>query len=99
MADHTIIFRVHAIQQMFHRGLSEVDVRDVLEHGEVIEDYPNDLPYPARLMLGWVGDGRPRLPLHVVASYDHQSSTIFVVTVYEPTIARWQPGFRKRRIA
>jgi hypothetical protein len=61
-----LIFRVHAIQRMFDRGIRETDVRDVLEHGEVIEAYPDDLPYPSRLMLGHCG-GRP---VHVLASDD-----------------------------
>ena len=66
MAYDDLIFRVHAIQRMFDRGISETDVRDVLEHGEVIEAYPDDLPYPSRLMLGHCG-GRP---VHVLASDD-----------------------------
>jgi len=27
----------------------------VIETGEIIEDYPNDFPYPSRLLLGWCG--------------------------------------------
>jgi hypothetical protein len=46
---------------MFSRGISEADVRDVVENGEVIEQYPDDLPYPSRLMLG-IAQGRA---LHV----------------------------------
>jgi hypothetical protein len=33
---------------MFERRSSELDVRDVPEHGETIGDRPDDTPYPSR---------------------------------------------------
>jgi len=48
-----LVFRVHAIQKMFERTISEEDVRAVILSGEVIREYPDDTPYPSRLMLGW----------------------------------------------
>src|SRR5688572_438607 len=42
-----LVFRVHAIQRMFERGIGETTVRDVLQNGEEIESYPDDLPYPS----------------------------------------------------
>ncbi len=97
MQEQEVIFRVHAAQQMSIRGISETDVRPVLEDGEVIEEYPDDLPFPAQLILGWVRFGRARLPMHVVASFDGESNTIYVVTVYQPTPSGWRPGFRIRK--
>ena len=47
-----LTFRIHAIQRMFLRRISEDNVRHVLASGEVIEDYPEDTPYPSRLVLG-----------------------------------------------
>ncbi len=35
--------------------INEIDVREVLTSGEVIESYPDDTPYPSRLVLGWRG--------------------------------------------
>ena len=59
-----LVFRVHAIQRMFQREISVAHVRQVLSTGEVIESYPDDTPYPSRLVLGWC-EGRP---LHVVVA-------------------------------
>jgi hypothetical protein len=59
-----LIFRLHAIQRMFERRISREDVRHVLETGEIVTDYPDDQPYPSRLVLGWCGER----PLHVVVS-------------------------------
>ncbi len=39
-----IVFRVHAVQRMAKRRISTYDVKEVLENGEVVEDYPDDRP-------------------------------------------------------
>ncbi|MDX2130988.1 MAG: DUF4258 domain-containing protein [Planctomycetota bacterium] len=96
-AEPALVFRVHAVQQMFRRGISEVDVRDVVANGTVIERYPDDLPFPAEVRLGWVGAGPGATPLHIVTSFDATSNTLFVVTVYQPDPRLWEDGFRRRR--
>lgn len=93
MPDQTIVFRLHAIERMAQWRVSETDVRHVLETGEVIEDYPDDWPYPSRLMLGEANDR----PLHVVAARQEDADRYIVITVYEPDPFRWEPGFRKRK--
>ena len=91
MAGEPIIFRVHAIQRMAERGISVEDVRRILETGEVIEDYPNDFPYPSSLVLGWIG-GRA---MHVVAATTPDEK--IVITVYEPDPVRWEPDLKRRK--
>jgi hypothetical protein len=53
-----VVFRVHAIQRMYQRNVSEPQVRDVITTGEVVEDYPDDTPYPSRLVLGGRANAR-----------------------------------------
>jgi len=36
---------------MFERGITEIDVREVLEHGQILKMNPKDSPYPSYLML------------------------------------------------
>jgi Domain of unknown function (DUF4258) len=50
-----LVFRVHAIQRMYQRSISEEEVRIVIKTGETIEDYSDDFPYPSRLVLGVAG--------------------------------------------
>lgn len=78
-----LIFRVHAIQRMSQYEIDVEDVRYVLEQGETIKNYPDDMPYPSRLVLGW----REARPLHVVAADDTEGDRTFVITVYKPTPA------------
>jgi len=68
------------------------DVRGVLVNGETIEDYPDDIPYPSCLILGWRG----RRPLHVVAAYNVDDEEIIVITVYDPDPALWSEDYRRR---
>ena len=86
-------YRVHAVRRMFERGISEAQVRKVLEGGEEITAYPDDKPYPSRLLLGWRGER----PLHVVAAYNARDDEEIVITVYEPEAALWEDGFKRRR--
>lgn len=40
------VFRVHAVQRMFRWLVSEADIREVLETGEVIEERADEPPHP-----------------------------------------------------
>ena len=88
-----VIYRVHALKRMFERSVTPDEVGAVLTKGETIANYPDDSPYPSRLVLGWSG-GRP---LHVVAAYNAQDNETIVVTVYEPDPATWDADFRRKK--
>jgi hypothetical protein len=78
---------------MFERGITVTDVRTAIETGQTIELYPDDTPYPSRLVLG-VSDART---LHVVIADRSDANEIIVITAYEPDPALWDPGFRRRK--
>jgi hypothetical protein len=78
---------------MFEREISKEDVRQALETGTIVESYPDDEPYPSRLVLGWSGVR----PIHVVVADNRDEDEIIVITVYEPDPGRWEPGFSERR--
>ncbi|WP_414579707.1 DUF4258 domain-containing protein [Anabaena sp. CCY 9402-a] len=41
-----LIFSRHAIQQMFYRRISKQEVESVIGYGEIIEENPDDQPFP-----------------------------------------------------
>ncbi|CCQ58657.1 MAG: DUF4258 domain-containing protein [Crocosphaera sp.] len=88
-----LVFSSHAIQQMFFRRISKQEVKTAINYGEVIEQKPNDSPFPSYLILDFV-NGQP---LHVVFSYDERKDTGYVVTAYIPDNQLWTDNFRKRR--
>jgi hypothetical protein len=81
---------------MLERRISPAEVRAVVEAGEIVESYPNDQPFPAHLLLGFVAP-RGGQPLHVVLGYNGATDTGYVVTVYVPNPAVWQPDWKTRR--
>jgi len=85
--------RVAAVRRMFERGISTQDVKNALKTGEVIVNYPDDNPYPSRLILGFV-KGRA---LHVVVATNEQDDMDIVITVYEPSSDVWESDFKRRR--
>ena len=93
MESAAIIFRIHAVQRMFERRIGVENVRQVLQSGEMIEDYSEEMPAPGGLMSG----KRGQRPLHVVMAENTQEKELVVITVYEPDPAQWKPGFRNRK--
>jgi hypothetical protein len=85
-----LLFSEHARDRMLAGGVNVADVEAALASGETIEEYEDG----TRLVLG-----RAHLrPLHLVVRVDDRpAGTIFVITVYEPDPARWDPTFRERR--
>lgn len=69
------------------------EVLEVLEGGEVIEEYQDDEPFPSNLVMGLV-NGRP---LHVVVAFNHAEEETIIVTVYEPNPREWSGDFRRRK--
>jgi hypothetical protein len=88
-----IIFRVHAVQRLFERHISLKTVRQVLQSGEMIEDYSDEMPAQS----GLISAKRGQRPMHVVLAENVKENELVVITVYEPDTSRWKPGFRKRQ--
>jgi Domain of unknown function (DUF4258) len=80
---------------MVERNIPEEAVAEVVSTGKVIESYPDDKPYPSRLLLGWVITGQRPRPIHVVSATTRHE--IIIITVYEPDPAQWAAGFEKRK--
>ncbi len=92
-ANNRILYRVHAIERMVERVIGDDVVRKVLAQGKEIESYPDDFPYPSRLLLGWSGTR----PIHVVTADNSADNETIIVTVYEPDPDLWEPGFERRK--
>jgi hypothetical protein len=88
-----IEWRKHSLQRFAERGIKQKVVIDALLTGEVIEDYPEDRPFPSALFLGF-----PRgNPLHVVAAFDEIDNLVYIVTAYVPSRESFLNDYRTRR--
>jgi hypothetical protein len=86
-----ILWREHALARMAERSIERQAVIDALDRGEVLRDYPEDQPYPSRLLLHWI-EGQP---LHVVSAPVSDDVEI-VITAYYPDPALWEPDFKRK---
>lgn len=83
----------HALEQMMERGITRETVKEILRHGKIIEDYPDDKPYPSALFLGWIRNE----PFHTVAAFDSLTERCFVITAYKPDLEHFESDFKTRR--
>jgi hypothetical protein len=87
-----IIFSGHAVQRMFQRGIGTPDIMAVIEHGEIIAEYPEDFPFPSYLLLGWLKNR----PIHVVVAVNHENQQCYIITAYIPDKKQWNQDFKTR---
>jgi hypothetical protein len=83
----------HADEEAQADGLSFDEIFISTFQGEVIEEYPDDKPYPSCLVYGQTFKGEP---VHSVWAYNDQNGWAVLITVYRPDPQRWIV-WRKRR--
>ena len=88
-----LLFSRHSIQRMFERRINSRDVAAVIRSGEIIERYDDDQPFPSVLLLGRADERA----LHVVAAFEKETNTAYVVTCYRPDEEEWTDDFKTRR--
>lgn len=88
------MFLPHALRQMARpdRMISTKEVRGVLEHGEIVEDYPEDARGHSALLMGNGEGGRA---VHVVCS--PKPDYVAVITAYLPDPGDWSSDYRERK--
>lgn len=83
---------LHAAKRLEQRGIFIKDVISCIQHGEIIEQYPNDYPYPSCLILG-LSTGQKFL--HVVVGSNLK--ILWIVTAYFPDLQKWENDFKTRK--
>lgn len=93
-AKKKILFLPHAVRQMSHveRMISTTEVRQVVERGKLIEDYPEDARGHSCLILGHGNNSRP---IHVVCA--PKDDYLAIITAYLPDPPLWEDHFKKRK--
>lgn len=83
----------HADREAEEDSLSYADIFASVFQGEVIEDYPDDRPYPSCLVYG---NSSEHEPIHSVWAYNSETRRAVLITVYRPDPDLWI-GWRARR--
>ena len=91
---YKLVYRFHALQRMLQRSISEDEIAFIIQnHPTILEEYPQDLPYPSQLVLGQIG----KKSLHIVLAINDAEKEFIIITVYEPDPTLWTHDFTKRR--
>lgn len=77
----------HALKRLMIRGISQSEVLQAILSGCIIEEYPDDYPYPSCLVLG---NG-----LHVVCGIGQ--GLVWIITAYIPDPEKWEFDLKTRR--
>lgn len=73
----------------------EHEVYEAVCAGEVIEEYPEDKPYPSVLIFGRTISDRP---LHIVCAYNMEENLSIIITVYQPDPELWIDYKRRKKL-
>lgn len=88
---NAVYWTEHVGKRLIKRQISPDEVIQALLHGQIIEHYEDDYPFPSCLIFSMVGTR----PLHVVCSIGN--GQLFIITAYEPDTVQWDVTFTKRR--
>ncbi len=90
--DDMVLVSEHAAMRFKQRGLKAKDIRAAVNSGEIIEQYPDDYPFPSCLIIGKSVDGKW---IHVVMSDEGSMSRI--ITAYYPDPDKWSEDLKTRK--
>lgn len=89
--DDTIQITTHALKRCRERNISLDDITNCIMNGEIIENYPDDYPYPTALVLEY----KINKPIHVVAGIGNNK--LWIITAYHPDTKCWNRNFKIRK--
>jgi hypothetical protein len=85
---------LHTIKRCDSRNILLEEIEQVLAKGKVIEEYPDDKPFPSCLIMDFV---RSCLPLYVVCAFSGEKAYIITAHWLDPT--KWlDPWTRREKI-
>ena len=83
----------HILKRLMQRGIFQASVVQAIRSGEIIEQYPNDYPYPSCLLLGTTEAGEA---LHIVCGIGE--GKVWLITAYHPDPDEWESDLKTRRV-
>lgn len=83
----------HGKEKKEANNLTLEEILSSVTKGEIIENYPDDTPYPSCLIYG---NNEKNEPIHSVWAYNKDTGYAVLITVYRPDPQKWI-NWRTRR--
>lgn len=90
--NESIRWTLHILKRLMLRSISQDDVVQTILSGEIIEQYPEDYPYPSCLILGSTSAGEK---IHVVCGRGKED--LWMITAYTPDPDEWEDDLKTRK--
>lgn len=81
-----VIISRHAKEEAENDDVSLEEIIFSVMNGEIIENYPDDFPFPSCLILG---TNQQQEPIHSVWAYNENTDFAVLITVYRPDFNMW----------
>ena len=94
LGEGKVVISNHADEEAQNDELSFDEVYFSANHGEIIEEYPTDRPYPSCLVYADTFSGDP---VHSVWGYNGRTGFVVLITVYRPDPTLWAEDWKTRR--
>ena len=95
-ANEKTLFSRHARMEMEieeYGAILEKEVDEAIINGKIIENYPDDEPYPSCLVYGKTAKNRA---LHIVCAYSKDDNLTIIITAYRPDPEKWINNERRK---
>ena len=82
----------HMTKRLDERSIKLRFIQNTLLNGEIIEQYPDDFPYPSCLVLNFLNG---ETPIHVCVGLGE--GKLWIITAYYPDTKEWKNDFKTRK--
>ncbi|MEE0061529.1 MAG: DUF4258 domain-containing protein [Acutalibacteraceae bacterium] len=89
--DETIQMTSHVLKRCRERNIKLNDIKQCIMYGEIIEEYPDDYPFPSALVM----ECNIGTPLHIVAGIGN--GYLWIITAYIPSLSKWESDYKTRK--
>jgi len=86
------IWTIHVLRKLQERGIYRDDVYHAINNGRIIEQYPDDYPYPSCLVSG---TDLHNHPIHVVIGLG--GTILYLITAYLPDSVHFEEDNETRK--
>jgi hypothetical protein len=91
VAENRYLITQHAQQRMGLRRITHANIKYVIASGDVVEQYPDNLPDPKALFMAHVEEQ----PLYVSCAFDGRYA--YIITVHRYDADRWLDPWTRRK--
>jgi len=88
-----ILWTYHVNMRLKERAITRQAVLSSVDSYEIIEEYPKDKYLPSYLIYAEYENQI----IHINLAADLENNSVTIITVYKPTLDKWEEDFKTRR--